>query len=93
MMITVASFEIASSISQDSYGLVFGFNTFLALAFQTILTTVVVDKVGLALEPRDQFLVYSGFFLVVGLVFLATSGVTLATGGWAKLRRYGGGHI
>jgi len=93
MMITVASFEIASSISQDSYGLVFGFNTFLALAFQTILTTVVVDKVGFALEPRDQFLVYSGFFMVVGLVFLATSGVTLATGGWAKLRRYGGGHI
>ena len=34
MMITVASFEIASNISQDSYGLVFGINTFLALAFQ-----------------------------------------------------------
>ena len=38
MMITVASFEIASNITQNSYGLVFGFNTFLALGFQTILT-------------------------------------------------------
>ena len=36
MMITVASFEIASNISQDSYGLVFGINTFLALAFQVL---------------------------------------------------------
>ena len=38
MMITVASFEIASNISQDSYGLVFGINTFLALALQVICT-------------------------------------------------------
>ena len=29
-----SSFEIARNIRQDSYGLVFGFNTFLALAFQ-----------------------------------------------------------
>jgi thiamine transporter 2/3 len=50
------SFEIASNISQDSYGLVFGFNTFLALAFQTVLTFVVADSAGLALNPRDQVL-------------------------------------
>ena len=57
MLITVASFEIASNITQSSYGLVFGFNTFLALLFQTILTTVVADSVGLALPPRDQVLI------------------------------------
>ena len=57
MMITVASFEIASNISQNSYGLVFGFNTFLALGFQTILTSVVADSVGLALPPRQQVFV------------------------------------
>jgi len=89
MMITVASFEIASNISQDSYGLVFGINTFLALAFQTILTTVVVDKVGFQLEPRDQFLVYSGFFLAVGIPFFISSLVTLFNGGLAKIRREG----
>ena len=54
MMITVASFEIASKINQNSYGLVFGFNTFLALGFQTILTSVVADSIGLALPPRSQ---------------------------------------
>ena len=48
------SFEIASNITQNSYGLVFGFNTFLALSFQTILTSIVADSVGLALPPRDQ---------------------------------------
>lgn len=89
MIITVASFEIASNISQNSYGLVFGFNTFLALGFQTILTTVVADSVGLALPPKQQFEVYSGFFLVTGLVFLVTGLVTLARGGAARLREEG----
>ena len=89
MMITVASFEIASNISQNSYGLVFGFNTFLALGFQTILTTVVADSGGLALPPKQQFEVYSGFFLVTGLVFLVTGLVTLARGGAARLREEG----
>ena len=89
MMITVASFEIASNISQNSYGLVFGFNTFLALGFQTVLTTVVADSVGLALPPKQQFLVYSGFFLVTGLVFSVTGLVTLARGGAARLREEG----
>ena len=54
MMITVASFEIACNISQNSYGLVFGFNTFLALLFQTILTTIVADSIGFSLPPREQ---------------------------------------
>jgi len=89
MMITVASFEIASNITQNSYGLVFGFNTFLALGFQTILTTIVADSVGFALSPRNQFQVYAGFFLVVGLVFLVTGSITLARGGVSRLREEG----
>jgi len=89
MMITVASFEIASNITQNSYGLVFGFNTFLALSFQTILTSVVADSVGLALPPREQFRVYAGFFLVVGLLFLVTAVVELARGGMKRLRTEG----
>ena len=54
MMMSVPSFEIARHISPSSYGLVFGLNTFLALGFQTILTTIVADSAGLALEPRPQ---------------------------------------
>ena len=48
------SYEVASRISPDSYGLVFGVNTFMALFFQTILTLVVADDAGLALPPRTQ---------------------------------------
>ena len=54
MMMSVPSFEIARHINPSSYGLVFGLNTFLALGFQTILTTIVADSAGLALEPRQQ---------------------------------------
>lgn len=85
MMITVASFEVARNIGQDSYGLVFGFNMFLALAFQSALTSTVADSIGFALEPRDQFLVYAGYFLLVGLLFLVTSLVE----GWRNgINRY-----
>ena len=48
------SSEVAKGLKQEAYGLVFGINTFMALAFQTILTLIVADSVGLALEPQDQ---------------------------------------
>merc|ERR1711915_446700 len=83
------SFEIARKITRTSYGLVFGFNTFLALGFQTILTSVVADSVGLALPPRDQFRVYAGFFLVVGIVFLVSASVSCARGGLERIKTEG----
>lgn len=48
------SSEVAKDLRQESYGLVFGINTFVALFFQTILTLVVSDKAGLALEIQTQ---------------------------------------
>ena len=89
MMITVASFEVARRISETSYGLVFGFNTFVALGLQTILTTIVASSAGLALSPPAQFQVYGGCFLVMGLVFILSGGLTMARGGLADLRREG----
>ena len=50
----MASYEIASNVNQNCCGFIFGFNTFLALVFQTILTITVVDDIGLALCPRNQ---------------------------------------
>jgi thiamine transporter 2/3 len=50
----INSAEVAKNISEDSYGLIFGVNTFLALAFQSILTLVVVSDAGMALEIRPQ---------------------------------------
>ena len=54
MMKHSGSFQVAKAIPKDSYGLVFGINTFMALLLQTILTTVVASKAGFALTPRPQ---------------------------------------
>lgn len=48
----VCSFEVAKYISEDSYGLVFGVNTFFALLTQSLLTLVVINT--LMLNIRQQ---------------------------------------
>jgi len=71
VLITIASSEVAKGLKKSSYGLVFGINTFLALLFQTILTLIVADKIGFALEPKAQFRVYGFYYLFLGAAFLA----------------------
>ena len=48
------SAEVAKHLSEDSYGLIFGVNTFIALALQSILTLVVVSEGGLGLKIHPQ---------------------------------------
>ncbi|KYN04758.1 PREDICTED: thiamine transporter 2-like [Cyphomyrmex costatus] len=67
-MVTVASFEVAKYISEDSYGLVFGMNTFLALLTQSLLTLVVVNT--LMLNIRQQFFIYGSYFLVLAMMYI-----------------------
>ncbi|BES97768.1 folic acid Hypothetical protein [Nesidiocoris tenuis] len=74
-IMTITNSEVAKNINPDSYGLIFGFTTFLALLMQTILTIVVIEY--LALSPRDQFTVYGGYFAVLGIVFALKSCVDL----------------
>ncbi|CAG9823602.1 unnamed protein product [Phaedon cochleariae] len=70
-MVTVTCSEVAKYIRDESYGLVFGVNTFAALIIQTILTAVVVTKgVGFALRPRDQYFVYGCFHIVIAVIFI-----------------------
>ncbi|XP_067010156.2 thiamine transporter 2 isoform X2 [Anabrus simplex] len=69
-MITIANSEVAKNINEDSYGLIFGVNTFFALLCQTILTFIVVGEHGLALSSRLQYEVYGGYFLAMGGLFL-----------------------
>ncbi|PNF28260.1 Thiamine transporter 2 [Cryptotermes secundus] len=76
-MITVANTEIAEHLNENSYGLIFGVNTFLALVFQSILTVIVVDERVLALDTRTQFLVYGGYYMVLGILFGCMSVFTL----------------
>ncbi|KAF0763928.1 Uncharacterized protein FWK35_00010399 [Aphis craccivora] len=61
--------EVAKNIPADSYALVFGVNTFMSLLLQTCLTIVVNSPVGLMLDIRTQFYVYSGGCLIVGALF------------------------
>ncbi|KAF0295654.1 Thiamine transporter 2 [Amphibalanus amphitrite] len=80
MLITICSFQVAKAIPKDSYGLVFGINTFMALALQTILTTVVASKAGFALTPRPQ--VYGGYFLDLGVLFVLLMAISIRQLGW-----------
>ncbi|KAJ8916170.1 hypothetical protein NQ315_016309 [Exocentrus adspersus] len=70
-MITITSSEIAKHIRDESYGLVFGFNTFVAVAFQSLLTAIVVrGGIGFALNPRDQYFVYGCFHILVAVIYI-----------------------
>ena len=48
------SAQLALQVDHKSYALIFGFNTFLALILQTILTLAVADEHGLALSVKKQ---------------------------------------
>ncbi|CAG7720962.1 unnamed protein product [Allacma fusca] len=74
--ITVASAEVAQVISEDSYGLIFGINTFVALSLQTILTLVVADRKGLEMKEKEQFLVYGSCYVILGGLYVFIAGYT-----------------
>ncbi|XP_009323345.1 PREDICTED: thiamine transporter 2-like [Pygoscelis adeliae] len=77
LLITIATFQIAVSLSMERYALMFGFNNFVALAIQTILTVVVVDSKGLGLDISTQFLIYGSYFTVIAGIFLTRSIYTI----------------
>ncbi|XP_062982981.1 thiamine transporter 1 isoform X1 [Elgaria multicarinata webbii] len=70
LLITIATFQIATNLSVQRYALVFGVNTFIALALQTLLTLIVVDAKGLGLDIFTQFMIYAGYFAAISVVFL-----------------------
>ncbi|XP_064322938.1 thiamine transporter 1 isoform X2 [Phalacrocorax carbo] len=72
LLITIATFQIATNLSVERYALVFGVNTFIALALQTLLTLIVVDASGLGLDIFTQFLIYASYFAAISLVFLGS---------------------
>ncbi|KFV00364.1 Thiamine transporter 2, partial [Pterocles gutturalis] len=73
LLITIATFQIAVNLSMERYALMFGFNNFVALVIQTILTAVVVDSRGLGLDIVIQFLIYGSYFAVIAGIFLIRS--------------------
>jgi len=67
--VATCSAEIAQKINKDSYALVFGINTFIALVFQTILTLVATDQSGFALNERNQYAVYGYCYFGISVLF------------------------
>lgn len=61
----ICRWNLARKMVSESYGLVFGLNSFVALVLQTVLTMVVVDKRGLGMSVRSQV----PFFISNLLVF------------------------
>ncbi|VDO23910.1 unnamed protein product [Brugia timori] len=54
VMITIAQWNLARKMIGESYGLVFGLNSFTALLLQTLLTIIVPDQHGLNMPVRQQ---------------------------------------
>lgn len=69
-MILSFSAEVAKHLVEDSFGLVFGINTLVALTLQTILTIAVVSDTGFGLDIVGQFTVYGCLFIVTGIIYL-----------------------
>uniref|UniRef100_A0A8C5RX18 Thiamine transporter 1 n=1 Tax=Laticauda laticaudata TaxID=8630 RepID=A0A8C5RX18_LATLA len=87
LLITIATFQIATNLSVERYALVFGVNTFIALALQTVLTLIVVDAKGLALDISTQFMIYAGYFAVIAVLFLISGTYSIIKNFWRKERR------
>lgn len=69
--ITLASAEVAKQLDEDCFGLIFGFNTFMALALQTIITFLFVSGNLFQFDIFQQFLAYCIFFVVLGVIYTA----------------------
>uniref|UniRef100_A0A336M1E5 CSON010234 protein n=1 Tax=Culicoides sonorensis TaxID=179676 RepID=A0A336M1E5_CULSO len=76
-MITLISAHVAKQLADESFGLIFGINTFMALVFQTILTVSVAAEGGFALDIREQFITYGGYFIGLAFVYVIVAIVQL----------------
>lgn len=67
--ITICATEIATHLADDTFGLIFGFNTLMALIVQTTVTLSVVSN-GFKLPPSGQFQVYGYCYIFLGAAYL-----------------------
>lgn len=64
-------------MEDDSFGLVFGINTLVAVLLQTTLTLTVVSEGGLSLTVFQQYTVYAVYFFVLSAIYLVAFIVSL----------------
>lgn len=69
-IVTIAAAIVAENLVDDSFGLVFGINTLVSLLFQSILTLIFVTDTGFGLPPKDQYIVFGSYFLIISAIYL-----------------------
>ena len=82
LVITIATYQIAKHLTVQRYALVFGCNMFVALVLQSLLTVIVVDYRTLNAPPELQYLIYSGCFFVLGVLFSCKATYSITVSGW-----------
>lgn len=81
-LVTIATTQIAHAMTHESYAMIYGFNTFMSLLLQTFLTLAVSDSRGLNLDIPTQFMVYSGYFFILFLIYAVAGICRLSVTGW-----------
>lgn len=67
--ITVCSAEVAKRLADDTFGLIFGINTLVALMMQSLLTFVVVSDTIFKLNIFTQFVIYAWFYFAFAILY------------------------
>ncbi|XP_050524430.1 thiamine transporter 1-like isoform X2 [Daktulosphaira vitifoliae] len=71
-MLTIAESEVAKRLSEKCYGLIFGFNTFLAVCINTILIYGVIQGHFIKITVAQQFLIYGILYAFLAVVFFGS---------------------
>lgn len=74
-MITLATAFVAQELADDSFALIFGINTLIALIFQTIITLIVMTWLNLGI--RLQYLIFGCYFIALSVIYLIASVVKM----------------
>lgn len=67
--ITICSAEVAKRLADDTFGLIFGINTLVALVMQSALTVIVVSNTIFTLDVVTQFVIYAWFYFVFAILY------------------------
>ncbi|XP_050425168.1 thiamine transporter 1-like [Adelges cooleyi] len=71
-MLTIAESEVAKRLNEKCYGLIFGFNTFLAVCINTIIIYGVIQGHFIKITIAQQFLIYGVLYIFLALVFFGS---------------------
>lgn len=65
---------------QDSFALIFGLNNWMAVMFRMLYAFIVTSDNVFVLNPVEQYTVYSGYFVVLAVIFGSYGGYKVIRG-------------